>query len=325
MRRTDIEGLLNPVAEIVNDAEFWSHTDAGLAIFLSSDDLRWFRLPASVDEALLVSDRFWLAPLVPFATAAEGFYVLALSENDVRLLRANRYRITQLELGEIPASMADALEFDDRESQLHSHGADRVGSGQVSATFHGHSAGTDFERVDRERFLQAVDRGLAARVGDSSDPLILAGVAELVAQFRNLTSYKSVAEPFVAGNPEHLSPRELHERTVPLIAAELEANHADLGELFGSPATATVDSIQDTIDAAASGRVATLFVAAGQHAWGSVNADSRKVELHQDRQPGDDDVVDLATRETLAHGGDVVAVDQSEMPTGGTLAAVLRY
>jgi hypothetical protein len=320
-----VSDLLEPVAAIVDDTDFWRHTDAGLAVFLDSHELRWFRLPAAVEEAVVVSRRLWVAPLVPFVTAGEVFYVLALSENDVRLLRATRHEIAQLAAEEIPGSMADALKFDDRESQLHSHGADRIGSGQVSATYHGHSASDDFERADRERFLQAVDRGLTASVADMSDPLVLAGVAELVSRFRGLSSYQGIAESFIGGNPEHLTSRELHERALPLVTAYREDKHTDLRKMLGSPTTPTVDTLQETLQAASTGRVATLFMVAGRRAWGSFDAGRQQVTVHQDRRPGDEDLVDVAARETLAHGGEVVAADESEMPPDATLAAVLRY
>jgi hypothetical protein len=325
IRTPVVAELLAPVVATVDETEFWAHVDAGLAVFVNSDGMRRFRLAGAVDEAMLVSDRFWIAPLVPFVSTGEGFYVLALSENAVRLFRASRYHITELTLGAIPASMGEALEFDDRESQLQSHGADRVGAGEVSATFHGQGVGQDFGEVDRARFLQSVDRGLTDRLGDSSDPLVVAGVSEMVAQFRNLSGYRHIADPFVGGNPEHLTPQEVHERAVSVLGSQLDANQADLQQLFGSPATPTVDSLQDTVDAAMSGRVAKLFMVAGRHTWGTFDAESGQVDEHEDRRPGDHDLNDLAMRETLGHGGEVFVVDGSEMPTRGPLAAVLRY
>ena len=129
MRSSDVADLLGPVETLVDDAQFWVHSTDGLALLVTSDGVQQFRLAGPVEEAVAVSDRLWAAPLIPFVSAPATFYVLALSGNQVRPLRGAQYHVAELDLGAIPASKDDALRFDDRESQLHSHGADRVGSG----------------------------------------------------------------------------------------------------------------------------------------------------------------------------------------------------
>ena len=59
--------------------------------------------------------------------------------------------LVEIGLGDIPRSMGEALRFDDRERQVHSHGADRVGRGRVSATFHGHGGTKDTEERQEAR------------------------------------------------------------------------------------------------------------------------------------------------------------------------------
>ncbi len=53
--------------------------------------------------------------------------------------------------------------------------------------------------------------------------------------------------------------------------------------------------------------------------------DDGQVTEHADRRSGDVDLVDRIARATLEHGGTVFAVDVSEMPSDGPLAALLRY
>ena len=321
---SDIAALLGPVESIVDDAGFWAHSTPGLAVFVSEEGVQRFRLAGPVAEAVVVSDRFWIAPLVPFVASGGSFHVLALSENQVRFLRGSRYEVTELGLGDIPASLADALPFDDREAQLHSHGSDRVGAGRVSATFHGHGGASDFGDVDLVRFLQLVDRGLADLLGDASAPLVLAGVDEIVSWFRKLSHHKNIAESYVGGNPERLSPEELHDRALPLVASDLDADRLRAYERFDSSA-ATVQTLPEALEAASGGRVADLFVLSGSHIWGSCDAEGRLIEQGADRRAGDHDLIDLTIRETLGHGGAVFAVDASGMPTDAAIAAVLRY
>ncbi len=323
LRSSEVAELLRPVDEIVNDARFWAHAGQGLAVFVNADSVRTFRLPGPVEEAMLIFGRFWIAPLVPFVAAGNRFHLLVLSENQVRLMRGDRYALTELGLGEIPASQAEALRFDDRESQLHSHGASRVGSGEVSAAFHGQGVASDFDDVDRARFLQDVDRGLAEVLKGDSGPLVLAGVGEIVSQFRNLSDNRNIVGSSIAGSAGRRSLQDLHQRALPLVVSVLDAGRIQAREEYGS--TSTVETVPDAVEAATTGRVATLFIASGRHAWGVVDAESQGIEEHVDRQPGDGDLIDLVARETLEHGGVVFALDAAEMPSDGPLAAVLRY
>lgn len=325
MRKSDAEDLLGPVESMVDDTRFWARSTQGLAIFATPQDVRRFRLGGPVQEAVAVADRYWIAPLIPFVTSGAVFYVLALSDNQVRLLRGHQYEATELDPGTIPASKDDALGFDDREAQLHSHGADRVGPGDVSATFHGHGGAKEFDDVDQTRFLRAVDRGLAVVVGDKTAPLVLAGVEEIVSRFRKISRHTNIVESFVAGNPERLSSAELHERALPLVASYFDVDLRRVLEVFGSPSTPTVVSLPEAIDAAACGRVSELLILGGLRVWGTYDRETRKVDEHADRRTGDCDLIDLAARETLAHGGVVFAVDPMQLPPAVPVAAVLRY
>ena len=122
MRTPDAKALLSPVDALRNDGQFWAHLDRGLAVFASSGQVSVYRLADTVKDLVVVADRFHVKPLVPLVASGRVFYVLALSQNQVRLLRGSRYGVSDIALGEIPPSLAKALRFDDPESQLQSHG-----------------------------------------------------------------------------------------------------------------------------------------------------------------------------------------------------------
>ena len=325
LRSTDIAELLAPVEAIGGDTAFWAHSDEGLAVFVGAGRLWRFRLPEAVEDATVVADRLWIAPLLPFVDRGDRFHVLALSENHVRLLRGTRFRVTDLDLGAIPASSSEALAFDDRESQLHSHGASRVGAGEVSAAFHGQGVARDYDDVDEERFLRAVDRGLAGAGVDASAPLVLAGVERIVARFRGLSRHGDLAESSIGGNPDRRSSEELHELALPLVTAHLDAGWVHVRDKLASASAPTADTVAEVLEAAQSGRVAELLVAARTHLWTSQDPDRPDADGRAERRAGDHDLVDVAIRSTLGHGGACFAVDVTEMPTGAPLAAVLRY
>lgn len=69
----------------------------------------------------------------------------------------------------------------------------------------------------------------------------------------------------------------------------------------------------------------TLFVAVGVQQWGYFTPDENQVELHQQKEIGDEDLMDFAAIHTLLNGGTVYAVEPEAVPDNTPLAAVFRY
>jgi hypothetical protein len=55
-------------------------------------NLRSYRLPLPFEQLVVISDDFHLKPPLPFFASDGRFYILALSQNQVRLLEGIRYK-----------------------------------------------------------------------------------------------------------------------------------------------------------------------------------------------------------------------------------------
>jgi hypothetical protein len=73
LHTTQVEHLLQPIQAILEDEQFWLHPSDGLALFRSPDLFRTFWLPSSFKEQVVVTDHFYLNPLLPFLTKDERF------------------------------------------------------------------------------------------------------------------------------------------------------------------------------------------------------------------------------------------------------------
>ncbi|NND73785.1 MAG: hypothetical protein HKN44_02160 [Ilumatobacter sp.] len=321
----EVEALLAPATVLLADENFWAHQGRGLALFIAGGDIRTYRLPDPVAELVVVADRLHVKPLLPSVTSGEFFYVLALSQNRVRLLRGSRYAVNELALDEIPDSLAHALRFDDREPQLQSHAATRTGTGQVAPAFHGQGAGKDARDADADRFVAVVDAGVCQHLADSTAPLVLAGVTDLVARYRRLSKYAHIVDEAIAGNPELTSAAEFHDRAWPIISPLFDTARRAAHERVLSREVPTSTSVDEVVTAAHDGRVRSLFVQLGAHCWGRFDDERRDVEQHDARQPGDRDLLDVATLDTLLAGGRVFAVERQDLPVDEPLVAEFRY
>jgi Bacterial archaeo-eukaryotic release factor family 7 len=314
----DADLALAPVRELLDDSSFWRHQSHGLALYAADGACAAFRVPLPLAEECFVGSTFRLRPLLPLVVGDGLFFVLALSQNEVRLFEGTRFTIAELSLGTIPSNMADALAHEDPEASL------QVRSVGQAGMFHGHGVGGEVDKQTLERFFRSVDRGVRDRLGCSPQPLVLACVRYYLPIYRAVTAY-TVAEDCIEGNPERRAGRDLHERgwdiVAPRFAAARDGAEARLHEATGSGRAAL--GVAAVMAAAASRRVATLLLHGPDPCWGRADVGGR-VEIHETYQPGDEDLVEAAALATLSAGAEVY-LDSPAVPEAERVAAVLRW
>jgi hypothetical protein len=208
--------FLQPLQELIDsDESFWQeNNNDGLAVFLGSGVFRYYRLPLNFDELVVVTDRFHLKPLLPLLTGDGKYYVLALSQQDVRFLECTRSSVREIELEDVPKSLDEALQYDetakDGQRRMSTPKGGTNNSFQHAGSFHGQgSPDRDKFQRDMEQYWYAIDRGLQKYLHNKRAPLVLAGVEHLFPGYRQANSYQHLVEEGIAGNPELLKPEEL--------------------------------------------------------------------------------------------------------------------
>lgn len=328
LRNQDVQDLIAPVYEL-DEYEFWQHQSDGLVIFISPDFFAYYTVPIDFPELVVVSDRFHFKPLIPLLTDDGSFYILALSQNLVRLLQATRYSVQEIELTDIPTSMEEALQYDDPEKSLQFHtGTPSPGrGGDRAAIFHGQGAGNDDAKDNILRYFRQVNDGIQTLLKNQTCPLILAGVDYLLPIYKQVNSYPNLVETGITGNPDQLKPEELQSQAWQILEPYFVAQqHQTIAEYQANLGTGkTANNIPEVISAAYFQRIESLFVPLGKQIWGVFNPDTNSVQVHTQPQPGDEDLLDLAALHTLINGGKVYAVSPEKIPGHAPLAAILRY
>lgn len=328
----DVSKMLEPVEALLLDSHFWRHQGDGLAIFLTSNRARSYRLPLNFEELVVVKDRFYTKPLLPFFTGDGHFYILALSQNYVRLLMGTRFRVSEIDLGEVVSSLAETMPSDDHQSnlQLHTSGSTGGMAGEGSVTFHGQGGGSD-ESAKNEllRYFRLVSNGLMEFLQGERAPLVLAGVEYLLPIYKEANTYPNMIDMVIKGNPDLLSADELHksawEILEPHFQAAQEGAVAQYQQLAGQASERVTDRLEEIVPAAYHGRVETLFAAIGVQHWGVFNPDTGKIVVHDQMEANDEHLLDLAAVQTYLKGGSVYPLEAEKMPGGKSVAALLRY
>jgi hypothetical protein len=323
-RAPEARELLRPAARLLEDPTFWKLQGDGFAAFLAPGFARAWRLPLRVGPQAVVGRRFHVKPLLALLQGDGRFYVLALSQKRVRLLEGTRDSTRELGLEGVPRSLAEALRFHDKDEPLLFHTHPGLGLGRWGAIFHGHGVGIDDFKDDLLNYFRQIDRGLHDLLRDARAPLLLASVEYLWPLYRQANTYPHLLEGGIRGNPDHLSPRQLHDRAWALVgpdfctaerqAAALYARLAGTGRTFNDPAEAAT--------AAYRGRVQLLLVADGKECLGAFDPQSGAAALHEPARPGDEDLLNLAAIFTFRHGGTVHVVPAQAVPFGGPVAGV---
>jgi hypothetical protein len=327
LRGQDVRDLLQPIHELDND-DFWRHQSDGLAIFLSPNFFRYYCLPITFPELTVVADRFHIKPLLELMSGDGTFYVLALSQNQVRLFQGTRYHIHEIELTDVPTNMAAALQYDDPEKRLQLHtGSSKGNRGDRTAIFHGHGGGSEEHKDDLLHYLREVNNGLESFLKNQQAPLILAGVDYLWPIYHEVNTYSHLLPDGISGNTETLPLEELHTQAwqiaQPYFDLAKESTISHYQELQSSEQTA--NTIEKVVPAAYFERVETLFIPIGENVWGVFDPEKNSLQIHSQREVGDEDLLDLAALHTLSNGGTVYAVEQEDIPEHQAIAAVLRY
>lgn len=331
VRPTRVREVIEPAEGLINDSLFWQHQDGGLALFLSPEGMLTYRLPIRFGDLVVLGRRFHVKPLLPLFSVEGRFFVLALSRNRVRLLECTRYHAHELDIPSVPPNMAEAMRYDDFEKQLqfHTRANPAPSTGRRQAIFHGHGSGIEDDKDDVLRYFFMIDRGLQEVLRNERSPLVLAGVGYLFAIYREANSYPYLLDGGIEGNPDELSPREMHARAWEIVKPEFmkeeltaRENYERLSNLRHHRAS---DDLEKVLPAAYTGRVGTLFLDIGAHRWGTFDPETLEVEQHEEPRAGDEDLVDLAAVQTFLNGGAVFPSGPREMPARAPIAAVMRY
>jgi hypothetical protein len=324
LRPQEVKQFLEPAQALPGNVLFWRRQSDGLALFLAKDLFRCFRLPETFDEIIAVADHFHIKPLLPLLGGDRRFYILALSQKEVRLLEGTRHHVEEIELESVPKSLSEALQYDDLEKQVRFRaGSPGGGSSMVS----GHGADIDDAKENLLKYFRVIDRGLRDLLREERVPLILAGVDYLFPIYREANTYPHLLDGGIAGNPKGSSAEALHRMALEQVGPFFRKAEEDaLAQYRQSSGTGLTSSdLGEIVPASLHGRIGLLFIASGRGQWGSFSAENEAVELHPDKKENSEDLVEMAAIQTFLNGGAVFTLPPGEMPDARDLVAVFRY
>jgi hypothetical protein len=305
-----LTALQEHLGDLSDDEEFWRFQAHSLAVFATPDSLRTYRLASKLTEIVEVSDRFHLKPLIRAITFPNAAYVLAISENAVRLVEVSAdLPATTVKLPDLPKNAASAV----GKSTIN----DRSPSGRVQ--------GSEGQKTRLAQYVRKVDAALRPVLAGSDIPIIVAATQPVEAIFRAVSAIPALPQA-ISGSHDSTSDADLASAARPILDAHYAKQIADFRGLFDlrrGQNRATTD-ISDAARAATFGNIDQLLVNIDNVVDGMVDEETGAVTFEETGDTRNYGVVDEIAGRALRSGAKVLGVRKDDIPEGKSLAAILR-
>jgi hypothetical protein len=325
MRGAEAHEFLAPIFELPRHIE-WVRRKSGLAMFCSKNRLAYYWLTLPFKERLIVGEQFYIKPLLPAISPDLQFFVLAISRNQVRLIKATSHGHARVDVPGLPSSMEQGLNLQtaDRGEQVHS--GMRGDLGKEAAVFHGQGGHRDTVKDEFAEYSRLVAESLGPVLRDTTWPLILAGVDGETPVVRKELDYPHITRQVLHGSFDYFKDGQLYDRALPIAQnyyGMLRQEALNKYRTLSDRILASED-IDEILPAAYDGKIDTLFVNADAEVFGCFNSKDNSIEVVDSRDPAFD-LVEAAAVQTIRHRGTVYAATRDELPRNVSMCALLRY
>ena len=328
LRSPEAKSLLGPAQALQQDNLFWRQQTGGLALFADKGGyFVYYRIPLSLNELVVISERFHIKPLIPLLAGSGVFYVLAISQKRVRLLECTAYSASEVTPEDMPPNIAEVIPSEGESRDVLHFKVKSTAGGADATIYHGTGVSPAHRKRDIAAFFRQVDAAVSAMLKQEPAPLILAAVDYQQPLYREVNTYAHLLSEGIIGNPDELDEDDLRTKALAVAEPYFRQSEAEAAEQYQQSAGTGLTStdIQDIVEAAYTGRVKFLFAALGVQRWGRFDMSNHSVILREPPQPGDQDLLDLAAYYTLLNSGTIFVKNPDEIPGGGPIAAVFRY
>ncbi len=300
------------LGDLIEDDEFWRFAANGLAVFVTPQNLRTFRVPSALEAGAHVSDRFHLKPLMRAATFCNSGYVLALSEGSVRLIEVcHELPATEVKVEGMPKDVASAA------GQSSSAGREH----------RGRLVGTEGQNVRIRQYVRKVDAALRGLLTGCELPLVLASLDRMASMYHSVNSYPHLATKRIDMSPERISAADLAAAARPIFDELYREQLAGWRSMYAQRSSKgrTTTDVSQAAKGSTYGMVQSLLVDMNAQIHGTIDEESGALRLSEGASADTYGVVDEIARRTLMNGGEVLSVRAGDIPDKKPLAAIFRH
>ena len=201
LKQREINIILQPVNQFIENSEFLSKYPHNLALFISNDFFGYYRLPPKkIKPDVIVDKKFKLLHVEKLINNNLNYFVLSVSYNGAYLFSGDCYQIKKQKISN---SMKQELNIDELPHERQFHNVAPASMSKKSERSHGQYNETQVNKDLLIKFFRKIDHKLHVLFKNKKTPLIIAGVDYLLPLYRKVNTYPYLLNDGIIGNLEH--------------------------------------------------------------------------------------------------------------------------
>jgi hypothetical protein len=298
----------------------YNHNLEGLGMFLSPSVQRMIKFPFPVKEKIVVSDSFEVRDVIYTATFADPYFVLLLSEKDVRLLRGSLEELEEIHNDDFPDVYVDTHEY-----QSPSRGSSYAGHAVVQ-NFEG-----DKSLIKQKRFSQffkVIDQRLTPYLKEKI-PLIVVAPIETLLVFEEETTHEAHIAATIQGNYAFMNAAQLSDIVFPEYVRYMKSRTTELIQEYEESVgyNLGITGVNNIWQAVRAGKGRKLVVEKDFTQEAFMQSDENRLLF---KEPAGAhkvvvDIIDDIIEMMIEKGGDVYFTDNDQLKDYGRMVLITRY
>jgi hypothetical protein len=314
-----IKPLLKSLDELFNDIDF-NHNSEGLGLYVSPNMKLAIHYPFAVEEKVMVGDNFELRDLLYKINYAHPYFVLLLTEKEVRLFGGRWNDLFEINDNNFPKEYQEEYIYNQPSRGTHDGGYAHVRNFEKDKSA--------LEEIRFKDFFRHADELLNTYLlGDT--PIILLGAEKELAWFENISAHKKHFIKKIAGNYDYYNLAQLGDIAWSAMHMHLDNERVQLikeftekiGEHLG------INGIQEVWYAVKEGKGFKLLVEKDFRMPGFVDEEGNHLYLqppkisHKILADAVDDIIEMV----LEKNGHVYFTDNGMLNEYQHIALIARY
>ncbi|KYG64321.1 hypothetical protein AZI87_13895 [Bdellovibrio bacteriovorus] len=307
-----------------NPAEFLESEKEGLAIFVNKHWTGYYVAGHELPSKVVVAESFHLKPLIEDLQGHNTYHALVLTPSEAVLFSCDGSRGSEIH--------TFLYHHGQHSNSMHWKYQDETETFQIPhLKSHSRGRGTQDNHLKKKSsgklFLKWIESKISKETGYKTLPLFVFTSDIIFHAYKEVSAH---AEPVLCKvDPTKGIPRIeaiTHQANLHIQKNQSQQRNVstmDIDEMARQKRV--IDDLVKISRAALGGKVRTLFIRDNSEIWGQLHRGSAEITFHEKQQDAkDDDILDDIACEVIRHGGEVIVLNDKDMPTSSPAAAILN-
>jgi hypothetical protein len=316
--------LIQKVNEMNEEPSWFDHSGKSIVIYMDSLETTLYILNTELKPFSMVSDIFYIRPLINYYKDLQTYMILALEADDFGLFVCDRNHIEKISV-DIKTSLHDI--FSDQEKQRYvTHGA--YGGTNDPSNVHGHGSRNDLKDMMKMKFFSYIDHFILDQDGSDHTYALLLLTSEIhYHDYVTVSKHKKLMPLYINGSLKTMTLDDILKEVKVIEKKRLKEVTSERLLRYGD----LLDSKQSSRDisvitkAIFDGNIETLLIEKDYKVEGFIDYEKRAYVLHGDSNANHGDGINALISLAISKGSEILNFEKEDMKELQSMLAIFRY